>query len=129
MPRTQLSDRQWRRIEPFLPGKATDPGRTGVNNRATLEGILWVMRTGAPWRDLPEKFGNWNTIHRRFRRWTVGGVFDRIFKAIHGRLDLRTVMVDGSFAKVHQHGTGAPKGAAHPIYRPNVRPWAGVVVG
>ena len=129
MPRTKLTDRQWRLIEPLLPGKAADPGRTGMNNRMTLEGIIWVMRTGAPWRDLNPKFGKWNTIHKRFRRWTMAGVFDRIFKATHGNLDLRTVMVDGSFAKVHQHGTGAPKADAHPMNRPNVRLLAVVAVG
>ena len=68
MARKLLPNRQWNLICPLLPGKSSDPGRTGANNRLTLEGILWIMRTGAPWRDRPPHFGHWNTIHRRFRR-------------------------------------------------------------
>ena len=129
MARTMLTDRQWQLIEPLLPGKASDPGRTGNDNRGTLEGILYTMRTGIPWRDMPEQFGKWNTVFQRFRRWAKRGVFDRIFEATNGNLDLRTVMVDGSFAKVHQHGAGAPKEAAHPTSRPKLRPLAAVAVG
>lgn len=111
-PRTKLTDAQWRRLEPLLPGKATDPGRSGFNNRKTVEGILWIARAGAPWRDRPPHFGKWNTIHKRFRRWVKGGVFARLLDALHEDLDRRIVMVDGTFAKVHQHGAGAEKGAA-----------------
>lgn len=121
MARKLLSERHWKQIEPLLPGKSSDRGRTGYDNRATLEGILWIMRTGAPWRDLPESFGKWNTVHRRFRRWVKAGVFDRILAATKGRLDLRSVQVDGTFAKVHQHGTGAPKEDAHPTNQPNLK--------
>ena len=78
----------------------------------SLEGMIWITRTGAPWRDLPKEFGNWNTVHRRFRRWVQSGVFQRIFDVIEGDLDLKTVMVDGTFAKVHQHGAGAKKAVA-----------------
>ena len=74
----------------------------------SLEGMIWITRTGAPWRDLPKEFGNWNTVHRRFRRWALSGVFQRIFDVIEEDLDLRAVMVD----KVHQHGAGAKKVAA-----------------
>ena len=112
--RLVLSDRQWRLIEPLLPGKRGDPGRSGQNNRMALEGIMWVMRVGAPWRDLPEKFGKWYTVYQRFRRWKLAGVFDRIFKSTHGLIDYRVVMVDGSFIKVHQHGTGARRNGETP---------------
>lgn len=117
MPRTKLTDAQWELVEPLLPGKEGDPGRTGQNNRRTLEGILWVLRTGAPWRDLPEEFGKWISVYQRFRRWSMSGVFARIFEATKGALDLRAVQVDGSFVKVHQHGTGAPRPSPHG------RPW------
>ena len=131
MPRTMLSHQQWALIEPVLPGKRRDPGRTAFNNRASLEGILWIMRTGSPWRDVPEAFGNWNTIYRRFRRWTQYGIFDRIFDATKGKLDLRTVMVDGTYVKVHQHAAGAPKELARPRIPPNSKlldlPEAGVL--
>ena len=106
-PRTTLTDAQWKVIQPMLPGKRRDPGRSGRDNRRSLEGIVWVLRTGAPWRDVPPQFGKWNTLHRRFRRWTRSGVFDRVFTAKIGDSDLRSIMVDGTFAKVHQHGTGA----------------------
>ena len=78
----------------------------------SLEGMIWITRTDAPWRDLPREFGNWNTVHRRFRRWAQSGVFQRIFDVIEGGLDLKADMVDGTFAKVHQHGSGAKKAVA-----------------
>ena len=111
MPRTQLTDAQWQRLEPLLPGKPADPGRTGFDQRKTVEGILWIARTGAPWRDLPLYFGKGNTGHRRFRRWVQSGVFDRLLKALPEELDWQIVMVDGTFVKVHQHGTGPERGA------------------
>ena len=122
MERRVLSNQQWKKIEPLLTGKVGDPGRTAISNRRSLEGILYILRTGSPWRDLPPSFGKWNTVHRRFRRWAVAGVFDRIFESTHGELDLRSVQVDGSFVKVHQHGCGAKKADARPLSRPNNRP-------
>lgn len=114
MPRIKLTNKQWEQIEPLLPGRACDPGRTGDDNRKTLEGILWIVRTGAPWRDLPPDFGKWNTVYQRFRRWSKRGVFERLFTVTHGDLDIRSVQVDGSHIKVHQHGAGAPKAEARP---------------
>lgn len=93
-PRTVLTDKQWKMIKPLLPGKRSDAGRTGRDNRMALEGMIWVLRTGAPWRDLPARFGRWHTVYQRFRRWSAKGVFDRIFEEI-GERDVRTVMVDG----------------------------------
>ena len=113
-PRAKLTAAQWQRLEPLPPGKPADPGRAGFNNRKTVAGILWIDRAGAPWRDRPPCFGQGNTIHRRFRRWVKGGVFARLLDALPEDLDLRLVMVDGTFAKVHQHGAGAEKGAAPP---------------
>ena len=114
MARTVLTNRQWRLIQPHLPGKQGDPGRSGRNNRLSLEGMIFVMRTGTPWRDLPESFGKWFSVYQRFRRWVIGGVFDRIFEGTNGLCDFRVVMVDGSFVKVHQHGTGARRNGATP---------------
>ena len=82
MIRIMLSDAQWNRIEPLLPGKAGDPGRSGTDNRLFVEAVLWLVRTGVPWRDLPEAFGCWNTVFRRFRRWACKGVFERLFTAL-----------------------------------------------
>ena len=87
----------------------------------SLEGMIWITRTGAPWRDLPREFGNWNTVHRRFRRWVQLGVFQRIFEVVEENLDLKSVMVDGTFAKVHQHGAGAKKAVARLTNRPHGR--------
>lgn len=112
MNRHRLTDRQWEAIEPLLPGGEGKRGRPGIDNRMAVEGIIWVLRTGAPWRDLPERFGKWDTVYQRFRRWSRDGLFERIFEITKGDLDLRSVQVDGSYVKVHQHGAGAPKGAA-----------------
>ena len=101
--RTTLTGKQWALIE---SGRTGDPGRSGNNNRMSLEGMIWITRTGAHWRDLPEEFGNWNTVHRR---WAQSGVSQRIFGVIKEDLDMKAVMVDGTFAKVHQHGAGAKK--------------------
>lgn len=114
MPRKILSNRQWNRIAPLLPGRPGTVGRPPLDdNRNTVEAILWIARTGAPWRDLPESFGKWNTVYQRFRRWVKNGVIERLFAAITQQLQMHTVMIDGSFVKVHQHATGAPKGDAH----------------
>jgi transposase len=93
-----------------LPGKPGDPGRSGADNRLFLEAVLWVARTGAPWRDLPPAFGNWNSVFQRFRRWAKKGVFERIFQALSGDPDFEYVMIDGTIVRVHQHGTGAKGG-------------------
>ena len=125
MVRKLLSNRQWKRIKPLLPGKTGDPGRTGQDNRLTLEGILWIARTGAPWRDLPSEFGRWNTVYQRFRRWVQRDVLDRIFQALNQHLHLRIVQIDGTFIKVHQHGTGSLKESARPVERPSAEAAAG----
>jgi transposase len=108
--RTVLTDAQWQRIAPLLPGKKGDPGRSGDDNRRSLEGILWIVRTGAPWRDLPKHFGKWFTVWKRFRRWALNGVFERVFKALSGEPDMEYALIDGTIVKVHRHGTGAKGG-------------------
>ena len=110
MDRLILSDAQWERIAPHLLGKVGDPGRCGSNNRMFLEAVLWIVRTGAPWRDLPPTFGQWNTVFQRFRRWTLKGVFNRIFQVLSGDPDFEYAMIDGTIIRVHQHGTGAKGG-------------------
>ncbi len=102
-----LREDQWERIAPLLPGKVGDPGRSGTDNRRFLEAVLWIVRVGAPWRDLPAFFGKWNSIFQRFRRWVKNGVFDRIFNALSDDADFEYVIIDGTIVRVHQHGTGA----------------------
>jgi transposase len=108
--RTVLSDEQWARIAPLLPGKEGDPGRSGRDNRLFVEAVLWIVRAGAPWRDLPPQFGKWSSVWKRFRRWAEKGVFERIFKAFSQAPDFEYALIDGTIVKVHRHGTGAKGG-------------------
>jgi putative transposase len=105
-----LSPEQWERIAPELPGKEGDPGATARDNRLFIEAVLWIARTGAPWRDLPEEFGKWFTVYTRFWRWAQKGVWGRIFKALSDDPDFEYVLIDGTLVRVHQHGTGAKGG-------------------
>jgi transposase len=108
--RQVLSDAQWERVAPLLPGKPGDPGRTAADNRVFLEAVLWIARVGAPWRDLPEQLGNWNSTFIRFRRWSRKKVFEGLFAILSGDPDFEYAMVDGTIIRVHQHGTGAKGG-------------------
>ena len=95
------------RIAPLLPGKPGDRGRTAKDNRLFLEAVLWRVRTGAPWRDLPERFGKWGSVWKRFRRWAEKGVFEQIFQALSEDPDFEYAFIDGTIVKVHRHGQGA----------------------
>src|ERR1700740_2298524 len=77
--RYELSEAQWARIAPMLPGKVGDPGRSGVDNRLFVNGVLWVLRSGAHWHDLPERYGKWKTLHKRFSRWSKAKVWESVF--------------------------------------------------
>lgn len=109
MPRFVLTEDQWKKIAPVCPGRPEDPGRTG-NNRLFVEAILWIVRTGCQWRDLPAEFGHWNSIYHRFRDWAKAGVFERIFAAVSDEPDLEYALVDGTIVPVHQHGHGGKGG-------------------
>jgi transposase len=110
MDRFVLTDGQWGKMEPHCLGKESDPGRTGGDTRLFLEAVFWIARTGAPWRDLPPYFGNWNTVFKRFRHWVKSGVFKRIFEAVSDDPDMEYAMIDGTIVKVHRHGQGAKGG-------------------
>jgi transposase len=86
-----ISDAVWEKVASLLPGKASDRGVTAKDNRLFLEAVLWRVRTGLPWRDLPSEFGNWNSIFQRFRRWVRAGVFERIFERLSGQPDFEYV--------------------------------------
>lgn len=105
-----LTDQVWQRLEPHLPGKASDSGVTAKDNRLFLEAVFWRVRTGSPWRDLPPGFGHWNSQFRRFRRWAKAGVFDRLFNAVSGDPDLEYALIDGTIVQAHQKATGAKGG-------------------
>ena len=108
--RLVVSDSLWQRLEPHLPGKVSDAGATANDNRMFLEAVLWRVRTGSPWRDLPPTFGPWNNQFRRFRRWAKFGVFESLFKAMSNDLDLKYALIDGTIVQVHQKATGAKGG-------------------
>jgi transposase len=110
MDRNILTDAQWAKIEPHCLGKQTDPGRSGGDNRRFVEAVLWVVRTGSPWRDLPAHYGNWSTAFRRFSDWRKADVFKRIFDSCSDDADMEYVMVDATIVKVHRHGQGAKGG-------------------
>ena len=108
--RLVLNDAQWARIEPLATGKASDPGVTARNNRMFVEGVLWIARTGSPWRDLPSTFGEWNTVFQRFRRWSRNGRWHRIFAAVSDDPDFEYLIVDSTIVRAHQHAAGAKGG-------------------
>jgi transposase len=92
--RYDLSDRQWERVRELLPGKIGDPGRSGRDNRQFVNGVLWVLRSGAHWHDLPERYGKWKSVHTRFSRWAKAGVWERVFEALIGDRDNQYLMLD-----------------------------------
>src|SRR5690242_21848654 len=118
--RHELTDDQWARLEPLLPPQRPATGRPGHDLRTQLNGILWIVRTGAPWRDLPERYGPWATVYTRFRRWTIARVWERIFAAVQqqadaaGQLDWTVHFVDGTVIRAHQHAAGAKGGTQRP---------------
>lgn len=109
--RTLLNDEQWHAIEPHLPAQENSPGRKPVGgNRLFLEAVLFLIRTGIPWRDLPERFGHWNSIYKRLARWAKNGVWATVFAILtEGKLDLSEASVDSSSVRAHQHAAGARK--------------------
>jgi len=110
--RYELSDAQWHRIARLVPGKAGDPGRTGEDNRRFVNGVLWVLRSGAHWHDLPERYGRWKTVHKRFTRWAGAGVWERIFAALTADPDNDYLMLDSTLVRAHQQAATGKGGTA-----------------
>ena len=108
--RIQLNDDQWAKIKDKTPGKSGDPGRSGEDNRLFVEAVLWIARTGAPWRDLPGEFGNWNSVFKRFRRWAENGVWESLFKDLAEDPDYEYLIIDSTIVRAHQHAAGAKGG-------------------
>lgn len=105
-----ISDAVWAKIERLTLGKASDRGVTARDNRLFLEAILWRVRTGLPWRDLPAEFGRWNSVFQRFRRWVRAAIFERIFECLSGDPDFEYVLIDGTIVTAHQKASGAKGG-------------------
>jgi len=95
MRRTVLRDDQWNRIKDFLPGKPTDCGVTAGDNRLFVEVVLWIARTGSPWRDLPDGFGHWRRVYVRYSRWSEKGIWAKVMEIVSADPDLEYLMVDG----------------------------------
>jgi transposase len=108
-----LRDDQWLRIEGMLPGREGHVGGTAKDNRLFVEAVLYRYRAGIPWRDLPERFGDYRVIHTRFSRWAKSGVWKRIFEALSADADNEYAMIDSTIVRAHQHSAGASKKRAH----------------
>lgn len=117
MNRGDLTNEQWEQLEAVLPPQKPHTGRPGMDHRQVMNGILWVLRTGAPWRDVPERYGKWTTVYSRFQRWRKQGVWDRVLaelqtmKSRDKRIDWEIHLIDGSVVRAHQHAAGAKKAA------------------
>ena len=108
--RLVLTQEQWKRIEKLCVGKPGDRGGTGADNRMFVEAVLWIARTGSPWRDLPALFGKWNSVFVRFNRWSEGGVWHRIFATLSDDPDFEYLILDSTIVRAHQHAAGAKGG-------------------
>lgn len=112
MRRFGLRDDQWDRIAAILPGREGSVGVTAKDNRLFVEAVLYRYRAGIPWRDLPERFGDWSVVHTRFSRWARSGVWQRIFQHLAVDADNEYAMIDGTIVRAHQHSAGARKKTA-----------------
>lgn len=101
----ELNEAQWARIAPLLPGKIGDPGRSGADNRLFVDGVLWVLRSGAFWQHLPERYGKWKTVHARFTRWAKAGVWEKVFDDLIKDRDNQYLMLDSTLVRAHQQAT------------------------
>jgi transposase len=112
MRRYALRDDQWGRIVDLLPGREGHVGVTAADNRMFVEAVLYRFRAGIPWRDLPERFGDWKNVHRRFSRWAESGVWERVFMHLAADADNEYAMIDSTIVRAHQHSAGAQKKSA-----------------
>ena len=110
--RYELTPAQWERLAPLLPGKVNDPGRTGSDNRLFVNAVLWVLRSAAHWRDLPERYGKWKSVHKRFSRWAKAGAWERVFETLTRDRSNEYLMLDATLVRAHQQaatGKGGTK--------------------
>ena len=113
MGRGDLTDQQWHQLELLLPPQIPKTGRPNKDHRIIINGILWVLRTGAPWRDLPQRYDSWRTVASRFYRWRQDGLWDRLLRAVQQQPSVQRKVnwelhyVDGTVIRAHQHAAGA----------------------
>ena len=132
--RHDMSDELWNLIEPHTIGNKGTWGGNAKDTRLFINAVFWILRTGAPWRDLPSSYGNWGTTHRRFCRWRDKGIWENIFLAVIGEEECEWLIIDASFVKAHKDAHGAvggsqdiarSKGGLHPK---SILPWMRLVV-
>ena len=107
--RYELEDRQWEKIKDLLPGREGTVGVTAQDNRQFVNGVLYILRSGSPWRDLPERYGDWNSTHRRFSRWAASGIWERVFDVLVKDAKNQYLMIDSTIVRAHQHAAGSKK--------------------
>jgi len=131
--RHDISDETWKILEPYLPGRKGTWGGNARDNRLFINAVFWILRTGAPWRDLPPDYGKWSNVHRRFCRWRDRGVWESLLELLIIDPDYEWLMIDASHIKVHPHAAGAAggnqdmartKGGSTPRY---IWPWMRMV--
>ena len=131
--RHDMSDAMWEILKPYTIGNKGTWGGNAKDTRQFLNGVFWILRTGAPWRDLPPEYGKWNTVQRRFCRWRDKGIWEKMLEAVIQEPDFEWLMIDASHIKVHPHASGAPggnqdmartKGGSTPKY---IWPWMRMV--
>lgn len=120
MNRGDLTDAQWARLEPLLPPQRPKTGRPNLPHRKVINGILWIVRTGAPWADLPKRYGNYKTVSSRYYRWRNAGIWNQVLAALQADADQKDALdwsvhfVDSTVVRAHQHAAGAKKGTQQP---------------
>jgi len=120
--RHRVSNEEWSKIEPLLPTKKHPAGRPSMGSRELIDAMLWIFKTGAPWRDLPEHHGNWKTVYNNFCKWRDAGVWEKVLHHINSEKDVPwQIMIDSTSVKAHQHSAGAKKGV---VIRLSVAPEA-----
>lgn len=108
--RHDISERLWDKLEPLLPGRKGGWGSVAKDNRLFINAVFWILRTGAPWRDLPPDYGSWKNTHRRFCRWRDKGLWEKLLEKLINEPDYEWLMIDASHIKVHPHAAGAKGG-------------------
>ena len=131
--RHDVTDKEWALIAPLIPGKPGEWGSVGGDNRSFINGVFWVLRTGAPWRDMPPSYGKWGTVYQRFNRWRTNGTWEAMLEKLIDEPDFEWLMIDATHCKVHPHAAGAiggndemgrTKGGLTPRY---IWPWMRMV--
>lgn len=116
--RYELTDQEWEQIAPLLPPeKSCRSGRPSKDNRLMINAMIWIARSGAPWRDLPERYGSWSSVYSRFRKWIEDGILDNVFRVLSLDAELDELFLDATIVRAHQHSAGAKKGARYPLPR------------